>query len=1352
MSAGPAPATVEQLSAGSRGTRQPRARHPSPAQDIADAWAANLRRKGTATEHALPQRHRPGQDQLADGSRPQYRDGERARSRSRLGAGVRGAAVDAVRSDEPRVHAAQIISDQDSQANGYRSSQADRPHQRDESQRGGPQSDQHRQPHLHVKAHNRHRIQTDRVYAHPRYDADFDRGAAPSRQAAQRTLFDPNAPAQATAQQQLPKHSSSPATIPRQSQENSSLEALTPTQRSNRSKREPVNPLDLGRRVATGRNGLAEHESRESIESEDSVVSRKSKTGSKSSRDGIRPRRSRKDESMARQRLDDDASIKSVTPSVSSAAAASNTRQLFDPRRDDPVRFSTHPPQPSVASRGEMRNGASSSISLVSVASTTAAPPKEREAGSRHQQHPVVAQLKDLYRHITALENQLQEEHRIALSQLSQDEEIEHVVTIKGSSKRFDDEYWAKLALQHKELADLHYSFMQMALDPQLPASMQALPQKYNIPSRLWQTAFHQLLERMRYAIVSPRSSHTPPETSPPASILEHLIEFIQYGYGHYSQLFEDPTVAAFRAAWIEQLGDLARYRMAVAGLSARISAAQRQKEADAQRLDVQNGLALLEDADGSSRPADQASIGVAALNDWDVEEQDSWRTIARDWYSQGITENPGSGRLHHHLALLSKGDELRCMYHFAKSLTTSHPYASARESILPLFEEENQARRTRSEVSKSELFVHLHGMLFTKIALDNFEEVAARFMEKLKEEGLLLARTDGAWSKTISGVQAPFDEGAWMMLAVVNIAALMQYGAEDGVLRPFFDKDLRPSTATKGEPASKAPQAIIVHSSPNPRPVDGDEHHNGGNDKAPVAGTPLQDVVLSLKPNSSEDDPLAFRYAQQLTFDMLDLALAFPARQIGSHEIANPYIVLILTFISQLSQHRDAMIRLERYIPWQRLAEYLSLLLAQTGTRLEASAKLSGRALPEDWCIRGLSWTNKHMFARGFFQDKSTGDQGSQEPPASAAHGEADALSLSLFSLESETARAEAGSSIVAGLAEGRRQRVLAAAGLLVRNVAGFDFETSGDNSAIRIGPPLQAKLARWKQSDEDAAEAVRLSRLSLQAKDRREEVEEFSDETESEEESDDDSDSPELKELKARRRHLKAVVRQARNATRGQRITSTRRISAKGKKDYQTQLTLKIVPGYTVLVFDTNVILSSLTLLQGIVESATWTVVVPLAVITELDGLKRNETNLGSAAQEAILYLETAVKTCSRVLKVQTSRGNYLHDLTIRSEAIDFASSAADGDQQFSHESARSMDDVILRAVAWQQDHFTNRMFMLNPAADRSKVAPDSSKVVLITFDRNLRLKARARGLDAADEKEMVPILSKVEARGNG
>ena len=230
-----------------------------------------------------------------------------------------------------------------------------------------------------------------------------------------------------------------------------------------------------------------------------------------------------------------------------------------------------------------------------------------------------------------------------------------------------------------RRLADAHYSFLQMALDPRLPASLHSLPQRYNTPTRLWQTAFHQLLERMRHAVLA--SPPSAPDTSPSgssgqmtANVLDHLIEFIQYAYGHYTQLAEDPSVAVFRSAWIEQLGDLARYRMAVAGLASRVAG-------QATSTSTSNGHGGLAQALGEkqqTRPAEAASIGVPALNDWDLEEQETWREMARDWYGQGVAETPGTGRLHHHLALLSKGDELKSLYHYSKRSVQLLPIINA--------------------------------------------------------------------------------------------------------------------------------------------------------------------------------------------------------------------------------------------------------------------------------------------------------------------------------------------------------------------------------------------------------------------------------------------------------------------------------------------------------------------------------------------------------------------------------------------------------------------------------------------------------------------------------------------------
>jgi protein SMG6 len=50
--------------------------------------------------------------------------------------------------------------------------------------------------------------------------------------------------------------------------------------------------------------------------------------------------------------------------------------------------------------------------------------------------------------------------------------------------------------------------------------------------------------------------------------------------------------------------------------------------------------------------------------------EKERRRNIARDWYAAEIAEQPGMGKQHHHLGLLSReveGEELCGVYHFVK-------------------------------------------------------------------------------------------------------------------------------------------------------------------------------------------------------------------------------------------------------------------------------------------------------------------------------------------------------------------------------------------------------------------------------------------------------------------------------------------------------------------------------------------------------------------------------------------------------------------------------------------------------------------------------------------------------------
>ncbi|KWU43213.1 hypothetical protein RHOSPDRAFT_19915 [Rhodotorula sp. JG-1b] len=1077
---------------------------------------------------------------------------------------------------------------------------------------------------------------------------------------------------------------------------------------------------------------------------------------------------------------------------MSAAGSGGKNRQLFDPRKDDPMRFAVARPSAGVASASQQQQqappppayastagftGSTFTLQTESVMNLAAAddassirtgasghhdarPSAPASSSSKRPDHPILAELKKAYRGILELEKKLQDENRKATQEVERAAEDatpandSEGVQIQGQGKKYDDEYWVKLAKAHKQLAEAHYSFLQMSLDPHIPAGLHSLPQRYNIPTRLWQVAFHQLLERMRHAVII--SAPVPPAAGGAegtTNVLDHLIEFIQFAYTHYSQLFEDPAVAVFRAAWIEQLGDLARYRMAVAGLASRVHAAQ---AVGAVSSPSSPGLDPLDDleinvGDGvhaaapdrnpppQRRPADAASIGQAALNDWDLEEQETWREMAREWYALGLAENPGTGRLQHHLALLSKGDELRALYHYSRSLTTAHPYLSARESILPLFEEEHQARRTQSDVTQHELFVHLHGMLFTKISLDDFDECLERFLERLRQEGWALnkARDDTTAMTTTHLDDAPvFGDREWCMLGIINIAALLQYGTEDGVLR----KLMAPETGDKAEADGDGSVA-------SPSITDNLE------DDGSELGFDADDIVKQLQPAGStepEDDPLPFKLAQRLAFSILSTVLEMPFFRIGTSEVPNPYVTILCTFLGHISHHPAAMRHLERSIPWDALAALFNRVSPPVEIRLETPNKLvGGKPLPEDHCLRGMEWAGRQLFGRGYWREPRI-------------ESEADALRFDLTTLRGAAAPAGSGTIddgdgqsafhiAVTALSEGRWRRLAICAAWLVRNVPGFDYDVRAvdPRQRFQVSGALRQKLDRWRREDEEARGAERLSRLALEDRNIDASVEDGTDGDESDEDDfEDENDSEEVKALKARRRQLKSIIRQARASTRAPR--GQKGAASKAKFGSKAAAAIpRVFPGYTVLVFDTNILLTSIALLSELVAAECWTIVIPLAVVTELDGIKRNSTPLGVAASEAIDYLEQAVRGYSRHLKIQTSRGNYLKDLSIRNEAIDF-----DGaDPSSSHDFARSLDDVILRAASWQKEHFPNRLALVNPRAiaEQRKVPSDTAPVVLVTFDRNLRLKASARGVEATDEKGLKKAIDAASS-GNG
>ena len=209
------------------------------------------------------------------------------------------------------------------------------------------------------------------------------------------------------------------------------------------------------------------------------------------------------------------------------------------------------------------------------------------------------------------------------------------------------------------------HNLLQLTLALNVPASLRNIPTKYNINIRLWTHAFNKPLEALRRASFQSNIA------------LEHLQDFMIYAYTFYSMRLEDQVLEGSRASWLEALGDLARYRMAIAAMTTPANSVAAgeggfipvNEQALAAQTQEDESMGRIDDSPGPS-------VGVAAARALELEpEKERWRCIARDWYAAGLADQPGTGKLHHHLGLLSRDmekEELRSVYHFCKRYSST--------------------------------------------------------------------------------------------------------------------------------------------------------------------------------------------------------------------------------------------------------------------------------------------------------------------------------------------------------------------------------------------------------------------------------------------------------------------------------------------------------------------------------------------------------------------------------------------------------------------------------------------------------------------------------------------------------
>ncbi|XP_067288844.1 telomerase-binding protein EST1A isoform X1 [Pseudorasbora parva] len=212
-------------------------------------------------------------------------------------------------------------------------------------------------------------------------------------------------------------------------------------------------------------------------------------------------------------------------------------------------------------------------------------------------------------------------------------------------------------------------------------------------------------------------------------------------------------------------------------------------------------------------------------------------------------------------------------------------------------------------------------------------------------------------------------------------------------------------------------------------------------------------------------------------------------------------------------------------------------------------------------------------------------------------------------------------------------------------------------------------------------------------------------------------DGSEDDIRELRARRHALTHKLAQQQK----------RRDKIQAVLQMGGQLEIEIKPFY--LVPDTNGFIDHLEGLRKLLACGTYILVVPLIVITELDGLAKGQDSregisngaharqVQERARAAVMFLEKAFESRDPCIRALTSRGNTLESIAFRSEDT----SGQRGNN----------DDVILSCcLHYCQDKAKDFMPVERNGAVRLR-----REVVLLTDDRNLRVKALTHNVPVRD-----------------
>ncbi|KAK5953876.1 hypothetical protein OHC33_005147 [Knufia fluminis] len=319
--------------------------------------------------------------------------------------------------------------------------------------------------------------------------------------------------------------------------------------------------------------------------------------------------------------------------------------------------------------------------------------------------HPPPGLLRDLETRAITVSQLIQEVKGIYAGLVMVEKKCIEIVSQQAQNPtKLSKEQWQALIALHRTLLNEHHDFFSASHHPVTEThELRELAARYAMPARMWRHGIHAFLELLRHRL---------PES------LEHMLSFVYLSYSMMALLME--TVPDFLETWIECLGDLARYRMAI-------------EEAD-------------------------------------LRDREIWSSTARTWYNQAADLSPNTGRIQHHLAVLARPNIVQQLFLYSKALVAAIPFKNAGESILLLFNpllDQPSAPTSRYQPAEFS-FVCAAAILFKRRSVVEFEMYRKQFASHLEGH---LARSGSRFK-----VQGP-------ELAGALFAMMMDFGNADNQL-----------------------------------------------------------------------------------------------------------------------------------------------------------------------------------------------------------------------------------------------------------------------------------------------------------------------------------------------------------------------------------------------------------------------------------------------------------------------------------------------------------------------------------------------------------------------------------------